>query len=299
MAKELIINEKKYYPSVVLAERFSYTGDYLTKLARDGKVEASKVGRQWFLCEESLTNFVSAASEQKEKRKNDLREERRKERVAFAEANDLESEVENDSQAGSSTVADFEKELFVKPVASPLGVGAPQNSLALLQSLLVVICGSLMGLIGFTVYEENLSTVVLLEGTKVAVNEIGDAVFPISEYSEAIDQTAALDLSGFLDWLLMREEVLVDVAEKSDVTSGAVEPANVSPAVQQSASPSGIMLLDADVSTTTVADIKKSFSDEVEVTFDDSDTGMITPVFREKSDESYRFLLVPVKEVKN
>ena len=60
--------------------------------------------------------------------------------------------------------------------------------------------------------------------------------------------------------------------------------------------PSALIMVN-DRSSTTVEEIRASFSDETEVTFDGPDTGMIRPVFRDRdSDESYRFLLVPVAE---
>lgn len=41
--------------------------------------------------------------------------------------------------------------------------------------------------------------------------------------------------------------------------------------------------------------IRESFSDEVEVELKDADSGVITPVFKEKKGEGYMYLMVPVK----
>ncbi len=72
-------------------------------------------------------------------------------------------------------------------------------------------------------------------------------------------------------------------------------------------------ITEADTSTTTytslldapeelftesqVAEITDSFSDEVEVSIDPEhpDTGVITPIFRDRNGESYRFLMMPVR----
>ena len=41
--------------------------------------------------------------------------------------------------------------------------------------------------------------------------------------------------------------------------------------------------------------IRESFSDEVEVELKDADSGVITPVFREKKGDAYMYLMVPIK----
>lgn len=59
----------------------------------------------------------------------------------------------------------------------------------------------------------------------------------------------------------------------------------------------GIVLLeDADATTAAIDSVRNSFSDEVNVQFDGSETGVVTPVFRKRDGESYRFLLVPVEQ---
>ncbi len=45
----------------------------------------------------------------------------------------------------------------------------------------------------------------------------------------------------------------------------------------------------------TKAKIRESFSDEIEVELKDADSGVITPVFKEKKGEGYMYLMVPVK----
>jgi hypothetical protein len=58
----------------------------------------------------------------------------------------------------------------------------------------------------------------------------------------------------------------------------------------------GVVLLNADTSAEAVQQVKELFSDEVEVEFTAEDVGTITPVFKEKTDESYQFIMVPVAD---
>lgn len=61
------------------ALRSSYTRDYITRLARDEKVVATQVKRQWFIDPVSLQNFIESAKIEREIRGQLLREERRRE----------------------------------------------------------------------------------------------------------------------------------------------------------------------------------------------------------------------------
>lgn len=45
----------------------------------------------------------------------------------------------------------------------------------------------------------------------------------------------------------------------------------------------------------TKAKIRESFSDEIEVELKDADSGVITPIFKEKKGDGYMYLMVPVK----
>lgn len=64
------------------ASRSSYTRDYITRLARDEKVVATQVKRQWFIDPVSLQNFIESAKIEREIRGQLLREERRREQQA-------------------------------------------------------------------------------------------------------------------------------------------------------------------------------------------------------------------------
>ena len=53
--KELTLNGKAYLATKRAAEITGYTTDYVGQLARQGKIDAQLVGRNWYLSEESIT----------------------------------------------------------------------------------------------------------------------------------------------------------------------------------------------------------------------------------------------------
>ena len=86
--------------------------------------------------------------------------------------------------------------------------------------------------------------------------------------------------------------------KNSDEESHLVQQAPDDASIQTS----GIVVVPAnDDHTGVVSRIKNAFSDDVEVSFDQSgDTGTITPVFRQEDDfENYAFVIVPLKNNSN
>lgn len=64
----------------VAASRVGYSRDYVSRLAREGKIVASQVGRQWFVDPVSLQNFAAEAELVESVRKQELSLERKRER---------------------------------------------------------------------------------------------------------------------------------------------------------------------------------------------------------------------------
>lgn len=58
----------------------TYSRDYITRLAREGKIVASNIGRQWFIDVESLKGYAESVALEQEVRKRQLSEERKRER---------------------------------------------------------------------------------------------------------------------------------------------------------------------------------------------------------------------------
>jgi hypothetical protein len=62
------------------SRRTGYSPDYVTRLAREKKIIAAQVGRRWFVDMSSVEKYVAAMSAEQEVRKQQLSEERRRER---------------------------------------------------------------------------------------------------------------------------------------------------------------------------------------------------------------------------
>ena len=70
------INGKKFLSALEAAKRFGYTSDYVTKLAREGKVVARKIDREWFVDSDSLLAFIADAKKKELDRREALKRER-------------------------------------------------------------------------------------------------------------------------------------------------------------------------------------------------------------------------------
>lgn len=86
MSSALEIDGKTFYPIKTVASKVSYSRDYITRLAREGKIHATNVGRQWFVDLESLNSYCESSSIEADLRKKRLSEERKIEQQAILEA---------------------------------------------------------------------------------------------------------------------------------------------------------------------------------------------------------------------
>jgi hypothetical protein len=82
MSSAIEIDGKKLLPIKEAVSNVSYSRDYVTRLAREGKIIASNIGRHWFVDLDSLVNYKEAVSVEQEIRNKQLREERKKEQVS-------------------------------------------------------------------------------------------------------------------------------------------------------------------------------------------------------------------------
>ncbi len=77
MANTLEINGKTLLSIKEASNAVSYSRDYITKLARENKIVASHVGRQWFVDIDSLRGYSESSTLELEIRKKRLSEERK------------------------------------------------------------------------------------------------------------------------------------------------------------------------------------------------------------------------------
>lgn len=79
MSTSIKINGVNLVPVKDATSLVPYSKDYIGRLAREGKIVASQIGRQWFIDTVSLKNFFESASLQEEARKVALKAERKRE----------------------------------------------------------------------------------------------------------------------------------------------------------------------------------------------------------------------------
>ena len=78
MKMSLEINGKKLLPIKHVVESVSYSRDYITRLAREGKIVATHIGRNWYVDIDSLKNYESVSKDEQVIRKRRLSEERKR-----------------------------------------------------------------------------------------------------------------------------------------------------------------------------------------------------------------------------
>lgn len=80
MTSSLDINGKKMHSIKYVSEHTGYSRDYVTKLAREQKVIASQIGRNWFVDLSSLEHYAGIMATEQKLRQQQLSEERKRER---------------------------------------------------------------------------------------------------------------------------------------------------------------------------------------------------------------------------
>ena len=134
MSQQLVINGKKFKPSAELARQFGYSMDYISRLAREGKVEATRVGRQWFVDALSLENFVEQTSKQKEFNREQLRTERKLELISYSKSTNTNT---TDASLISNSVRPVNKKNYRESVNIILATTG--TALVLMAGLLSVV----------------------------------------------------------------------------------------------------------------------------------------------------------------
>lgn len=81
MSTSIQIDGTNFLPIKDAAKLVSYTRDYVARLAREEKIVAKQIGRQWFVDTISLKNFAEAVALEQEVRKRELSLERKREQV--------------------------------------------------------------------------------------------------------------------------------------------------------------------------------------------------------------------------
>lgn len=257
MSKELVIDGVRFESSASIAQRFNYTQDYVGRLAREGKVVGTKVGRFWFVDVASFTKFLESVEEEKQQRAIALRAERQQERDRVQQ-----------SQAVPQATPDPEKEVAAQP--SPYHT----QYTALAQAVAVVVCGLLVGTIGWSA--QGLQLAHIIQGSSAMASQLQE-VF------------AMADMQVFSDELEQSQAAMV-VSPASP--AGAPEVFTTLPASPVVATST---VKAANDSNDTVSSLP--FSDQVQLVREEDGVQIVRPVFSEADEQvEYR---VTVESVTN
>jgi len=316
MNEDFIYNGKKYISSKQASKVTGYTSDYIGQLCRGGKVEARRVGRSWFIAEESILNYEKEisvkVSEMAEAR---LRHPTQIDKPAFESGYEL-LKYEPPNKTNSEPLippinkpkeelkkTQLEAEVVTKKI-SKLNIGSkdknkyhryPRMLSWSLKGMAVSVLlftlgyglgqGEMVNYIAksFSEGQRNLATVISSNNqseddgiTKSLIGSINKIA--IAEY-KLVNKIFGKDLN---------EVKMIEVPCSVDDVESCEEDVMNAIAVVPS---TGSKTEDEKIKTT----IQESFSDEVKIWSDENGTsGIIQPVFKKSVGDKFIYMMVPV-----
>lgn len=258
MSQQLRVNGKQYLQSNELASTFGYSADYLGKLAREEKILGTQIGRQWFIEPESLKTFLHKTEIQKQIRKEEL---------------SLKRKAEHLSHQQNSVMKVESREL---------------GAVALAQALAVVMCGGLIGILGFASLEAGLQVADVRAGASESLALIGESVLPLG---------ASVAPAGLEGQLAASSDARIlpssDPVEAPLIFTNLPEfPERTSLPVTASSTEEGVKTQQHDA-------LRSQFSDEIDIFVDSEGNQFILPIFRNDAVPQDQFLVVPVNASEN
>jgi hypothetical protein len=244
MTQSLVVNGKEYLPCSELATRFSYTPDYIGKLAREEKILGTLIGRVWFIEPESLKTFLAQAEVEKKLRADDLRIQRK-----------------------------LEREVHAKSQHQKIRSHREHELVAAAQAAVVLLCGGLLGTLGFASTEARLGMQEFAQGIESSVVVVVSSIIPqssVDSFASAPQAAASAEVVRYHADSLPEDELVFTSLPEFPVR----EP------------------ITAASSTLSVLKASLDFSDEVKIVTQEDGSQVITPVFRKGEGEEY--LLIPV-----
>jgi excisionase family DNA binding protein len=279
MSTQVEINGKSFLPIKDAAKLVSYTRDYVARLAREGKIVATQVGRQWFIDSVSLKNFAEVSQLELSVRKQQLSMERKREQVIKQEVQAIRLEVK--TKAKSMRLQAQLVAVFVLGFGLLAGAGIYTTT-----SLLPTQNSSLARLGAVTKESGRFSTDDVAKDLKVSGEVISDTN-PASLTPETVVEdslSVAEPQATTLFNSITEYPLFADEAEIRAMTTKDAE---------------GVFLLARDGQIKNAEDVKGLFSDEVGVEFTAENTGVITYANGEGQVSEFPFVSVPVKEDSN
>lgn len=86
-----MLNEQTFVPVSELTGDFSYSVDYITRLAREKKIKALQLERRWYVYPASLESYASVQEWEKEVRQKQLQADRKREQSSLTHSSKKDS----------------------------------------------------------------------------------------------------------------------------------------------------------------------------------------------------------------
>jgi excisionase family DNA binding protein len=275
MLTQVEINGKNFISIKDAAKLVSYSRDYVARLAREEKIVATQLGRQWFVDVFSIKNFAEVAELEKSVQKVRLSAERKREQAVKSEVLFVKSEI------STRVVRDRLKAQMVAMLV--LGFG-------LFSGLAFYTTSEI-----FSVSENNTARLGAVSSLKQT-----DTVFPALATEEALPIAKPKATALFNNV----SETPIEIERASAALGGVEEqPLFIDESETRAMSvgdTEGIFLLGRAGEVRTPEEVAALFSDEVEVKFVDDNTGVVS--YTDALDGSvseFNFVSVPVKAKAN
>lgn len=237
MSKNLDINGVRFESCASIAQRFGYTSDYVSRLAREEKIDATRVGRLWFIDPVSVEKFKELSEQNKNTRSEELKIQRHQERSAQIKENKKLSSLER-------------TEVYV----------------AMAQTTAVVMCGLLVGSLGWMVSSQEVQVAQVFQGAVSVYSQIQDGVL----YDTQTASLATVSVTAGDSGVLKNEK---NAPEISSTEGDDVE---------------------ASDSVITGSKTKNLFSDTVDIVYTADGAQIVRPIF--KDDLTGRAYMMVVNE---
>ena len=270
MSPSLDVNGIRFESCATIAHRFGYTSDYAGRLAREGKVRATRVGRLWFIDPVSFESFIAESQKKKVQRSYALRTQRQRERRTVA------PRIPHTISVSQDTVSILRTE-----------------AQTVMQALVVCVCGVFAGALVWYTLASGTTLVQLETGASLVWRQVASAVMPYG--SQAIAQVQF----GSVSARIARIQERVSRSKHPPSYAPTAMPMTVADEYVQTATFATFPTVDyvslqPDQSQTEVTDLLP-FSDEVRV-IDTKDGGIqvVQPVYDAASGETYEVYVSPI-----
>lgn len=256
MTEKIEINGTTLLPIKEVAKLVSYSRDHITRLARERKIVASLIGRQWYIDLVSLKSFIEAADLEQQVRQRQLSDERKREQLLKDEVKKIKESLKDR--------------------------GRTVHLQARLVSSLALFLGLLTG-VGFYTFSYLSSG----ELSRMTVAQIGSTpivtVSPETDLYQVVNEEIALPLATPQVVTTLNDVIQKpSFADESEVLS------------LSEIDTRGIFLLPQNGSMQELGEVKEMFSDDLTIEFIDQQAGIIVYVKEDGERVEFPFVSVPL-----